>query len=120
MNMQRTYHEDEPNEIELESEKGYMEEPEDKNLPTSNLEEEIASEEEDSEYLREKERQEQTRRMIEQAKQKRQKCIDDSSSSSDLHSPVNYNEPIQVEEGDDQEDIDFQVINEVDDATDEK
>lgn len=47
-------------------------------------EEEIASEEDDSECQREKERQEETRRMIEQAKLNRRKCIDDSSSSSDL------------------------------------
>lgn len=41
--------------------------------------------------------------MIEQAKMKRQKCIDDSSSSSDMNGSVNYNEPIHIEENNDDE-----------------
>lgn len=84
-------------------------------------EEEIASEEDDSEYMREKERQEQTRRMIEQAKQNRKKCIDDSSSSSEHNNgySVNYDQPIQIEEAD-QDSLDFEVINAQDDVTDDK
>lgn len=72
---------------------------------------EISSENQDSEYLKEKERQEQTRQMIEQAKKKRQKCIDDSSSSEDSVKSMSYTQNIEIEEGDD-EYLDFKVENE--------
>ena len=83
-------------------------------------EDEIASEDEGSEYVREKMRQEELRMMIEMAKQNRNKCIDDSSSSSDRNNDMDgedYGQPLQIEE-DEQDYFDFEAIEE-DDATSE-
>lgn len=66
-------------------------------LERMNIDAEISSEEADSEYQREKQRQEQTRRMIEQAKQNRKKCIDDSSSSSSVKS-VHFEQNVEIQQ----------------------
>ena len=133
MNIQHNYRqeEEEQNDIPLESEKAFKQKANAPGhiFPTIDLEgeeenasaeEEIASEQ-DSETLRDKKRQEETRRMIEQAKMKRQKCIDDSSSSSggDMNGSINYNQPIQIEEGDN-DFIDFPALTDPEDATEEK